>query len=150
VEPTEEKRPGQATAKWANERRCSHADLAQRSLGVGLLVSVCMGVAVRVVANELKNMQRGSKVIDAVSKLRRWADVNKFTILLREAEWESPFLGNGGAQVVFRVVVQDRSGQTKWARVLSGRRVEVTWIEPESFASSRSKDDPLWDQELDA
>jgi hypothetical protein len=123
---------------------------ACRWLGVGLLVFVCMGIAVRVMAKELTDMAREREVIGAVSNLRRWADVNGFTILLREPVWESPFCENGGAHVVFRVIVQDRSGQTKWARVLPGRRVEVRWIEPDSFASSRSKDDPLWDWELDA
>lgn len=119
-------------------------------LGIALLVSLCMGTAVRVMAKELRDMVRQGEVIEAFSNLRRWADVNGFTILLREQVWDSPSLDNGGAQVVFRVVVQDRSGQRKWARVRSGKRFDVRWIKPESsFASSRSQDDPLWDQELD-
>ncbi len=120
-----------------------------RWLGVSLLVVVCIGIAVRAMAKEFRDLTREAKVLEAVASLRRWADLNGFTILLREPVCDRPFLENGGTPVVLRVVVRDRTGQTKWARVRSGRRVDVTWMEPESLASSRSKDDPLWDQELD-
>jgi hypothetical protein len=122
-----------------------------RWLGVGLLVAACTGIAVRVLANEFGDMVKEREVVAAISNLRLWADKNGLTILLREPVWDSPLLENGRPQVVFRVVVRDRSGQPKWARVMSGKPVEVRWIESESsFASSRSKDDPLWDQKLDA
>ena len=87
----------------------------------------------------------------AFSNLRQWADTNGFTILLQEQVWDGPFFENGGQQIVFRVVVQDRSGERKWARVSSGRRFEVRWTKPESsFATLASHDDPLWDEQLDA
>jgi hypothetical protein len=65
--------------------------------------------------------------------------------------WDSPFLDRGGPPIVFRVVVQDRSGQRKWARGSCGGRLEVRWIKPESWvAASHSKANPLWDDDLDA
>ena len=122
-----------------------------RWLGVGCLMSVCIAIVVRVMAKEMRDMARRLEVIGAFSNLQRWADMNGFTILLRKQVWDGPFFEDGGPQIVFRVVVQDRSGQRKWARVLCGKRFEVRWVKPESsFASPRSNDDPLWDQELDA
>jgi hypothetical protein len=122
-----------------------------RWLGLGILVAICMGIAGRVIAQELRDMVRRMEVIRAFSNLRQWADTNGFTILRQQQVWDSPFLENSDAPIVFRVVVQDRSGQRKWARVMSGRRLEVRWSKPEpSLAFSPSKEDPLWDQDLDA
>lgn len=119
-------------------------------LGVGPLVCVCLGIAVRVMAKDWVMIRR-VEVFGAFSNLQYWADTNGFMILFREQVWDNPYLGNGVAQVVFRVVVQDRSGQRKWARILCGTTVEVRWIKPESwFAMSPAKRDPLWDRELDA
>ncbi|HKI20182.1 MAG TPA: hypothetical protein VKA15_19995 [Isosphaeraceae bacterium] len=127
-----------------------------RCLGVGFLVIACVGIAVWVIVKEWRDKERRVEVIMAFSNLQRWADKNGYTILFREQVWYSPFLKNGRAQVVFRVVVQDQRGEKKWAWVHSGSRFDVRWLEPESWlasssvASSSSKDDPLSDHELDA
>jgi len=127
-----------------------------RWLGVGFLVTACFGIAAWVMAKEWKDMVRRVAAVEAFANLRGWADKNAYTILLREHVHDSRFLKDGSAHVVFRVVVQDQRGERKWACVLSGSQLEVRWIKPEiwfassSIASSSSKDDPLWDHELDA
>jgi hypothetical protein len=120
-------------------------------LGFGFLVAMCTGIAIRAVAQQFRDTVRRMEVVRAFSSLRQWADTHGFLILRREQVWDRPFLEKGGSPIVFRVVVQDRSGQRKWARVMCGANLEVRWIKPESsLASSWSKNDPLWDQELDA
>jgi hypothetical protein len=121
-----------------------------RWIGVAVLASICVGIAVRAMAKDWRDLRR-VEVFGALANLQQWADTNGFTILLREQVWDSPFLENGCAQVAFRVVVNDRSGQRRWATVVSGRRFEVRWIKPDTFfAMSRSKHDPLGDHDLDA
>src|SRR5271170_2800569 len=91
-----------------------------RWLGLGILVAICIGIAVRVIAQELRDSERRVDVVRAFSNLRQWADTNGLTILRQQQVWDSPFLENNGAPIVCRVVIQDRSGQRKWARVMSG------------------------------
>ena len=98
-----------------------------RWLGVGFLVCFCIGIWVRVTVKDWVTLRR-VEVFGALANLQRWADMNGLTILFREQVWDEPVVGNDAAQAVFRVVVQDRSGQRKWALVRSGRRFEVTWI----------------------
>ncbi len=128
---------------------------AARWLGLGLLVIAGAGAAVRVVFNEIMDLKRVSELGRALSDVRGWADNNGYTILSRERVWESPFVKNGIGQLVFHVVVLDHRVERKWAWVLCGNRFEVRWTEPESWSArltiaSPCKDDPLWDQELDA
>jgi hypothetical protein len=111
-------------------------------------------------------------LLAAMAKLRRrqwaesslilhdWAHANGYAILFQERGplWVSPLLPVS-YQVVYRVVIADRRGRRwrGWASCgrnlleTSSRRVAVSWDQPgPGVALSWAKDEPLWDEELDA
>jgi hypothetical protein len=114
-----------------------------RDLGSGLLLTACAGIAIGVIANEFRDMLRRVGVIETASKLGRWADKHGYTILFQEQVSDCSIINKANPQLVFRVVVQDQRGERRWARISSGRRFEVRWIEPESwfaFSEGTTKD----------
>lgn len=127
-----------------------------RFLGVALIVTTCGGLAIRVIAQEFRDMSRRTGMIEAAANVRRWADKHGYTIMFQQQVRESSALDKGSAQIVFRVVLLDQRGETKWAWILSGSQFEVRWIKPESWfvfssvGSSSPEVEPLWHRELDA
>jgi hypothetical protein len=129
-------------------------------LGVVGLGSVLFLMAIFAAWSWAVARQRRWQWAESLSILRGWADENGYAILYqeREALWASPFLPSGG-QVVYRIVVEDRQGRRRRGWALCGgyflgtlsRRVAVRWDQPETVvAPSTFKDEPLWDEELDA
>jgi hypothetical protein len=123
------------------------------NLGVGFVVIACVGIVVWVIVKEWRDTTRRVEIISAFLNLRHWADKNGYTILFREQVWYSPFVKSGRAQLVFRVVVQDKKRERRWAWVHCGSRLDVKWMDPESWiasssVASSSNDNSRWDHEM--
>jgi hypothetical protein len=129
---------------------------AVRYVGLGLLVTACVGIAIWVIANEFRDMLRRVGMIEAASNLGRWANKHGYTILFKEQVSGGYIVNEGRPHTAFRVVTQDQQGERRWAWISAGRRFEVRWIKPESWFAlssagcSSSEVEALWDRELDA
>jgi hypothetical protein len=125
------------------------------AIGLGLIRLMGMGsIAILLVATlrELaKEMAAQGRIARARADILQWARDNGYTILLREAARESPFLEESDRQVVYRVVIRDQTGEIRRGSVWCGGPLKVQWIDRTVFAStSPSKRHPLWDRDLDA
>jgi hypothetical protein len=124
--------------------------------GPGLIRLIGMGstaiLLVATTARELaKEMAAHARIARSRADILQWARDNSYTILLREAARESPFLEESDREVVYRVVVRDQSGEIRRGSVWCGGPLKVQWIDRREFASpTPSKRHPLWDRDLDA
>jgi hypothetical protein len=130
---------------------------------LGLVGGLCLALflmAVFATGLWVMGKQRRWRRFESLAMLQDWADEHGYTILANEPEpfWYTPFLVSSGP-VVYRVVVEDGRGQRRRGRALCGgfllgllsRRVAVRWEEPEdAVAPVSARDEPLWDEELDA
>jgi hypothetical protein len=119
-----------------------------RLIGIGSIAIVLVGAIARVLAKDLAAQAR---ITRSRVDILQWARDNGYTILLREAARESPFLDESDRQVVYRVVIRDQTGEIRRGSVWCGGPLKVQWIDRTVFASpTPSKRHPLWDRDLDA
>jgi hypothetical protein len=122
-----------------------------RFLGLGVVTILFASVVTRTAAKGLRDQARMARLSRSRADILTWADRNGYTILLREAARENPFVEESDGQVVYRVVVRDQHGEIRRGSVRCGGPLKVRWEDRVALASrSRSKRHPLWDRDLDA
>jgi hypothetical protein len=122
-----------------------------RVLGLGVVAIFLAAVFTRAAAKGLRDRARMARSAQSRADIRQWADRNGYTILLREAARENPFVEESDGQVVYRVIFRDQHGAIRRGSVWCGGPLKVRWEDRVALASrSRSKRHPLWDRDLDA
>jgi hypothetical protein len=131
-------------------RMLSGVDLI-RVLGLGLVAISLGAVIISAASKGLAAQARMLRINQSRADILQWAQNNGYTILIREAARESPFLDESDRQVVYRVVIRDQRGEIRRGSVWCGGPLKVQWIDRREFASpAPSKRHPLWDRDLDA
>jgi hypothetical protein len=98
-------------------RMLSGVDLI-RVLGLGLVAISLGAVIISAASKGLAAQARMLRINQSRADILQWAQNNGYTILIREAARESPFLDESDRQVVYRVVIRDQSGDPTRIRLV--------------------------------
>ncbi len=109
-----------------------------RGLGIAVLIIIGIETMLRVLTEEATGLRRRMEIVGALEKFKRWADQNKYRIVIREPASDHPFPRLDGAPLVLRVVVLDQEGVTRSGWVRCGGRLDVRWAEPHATITPSS------------